>query len=79
MRNAIDPAKVKIIGIHELPEKAIVLYGDGSGGSIVKRWCDTYFTYACDEEQTKCTIEDIQDAGHVFFIELPDDFEIFGE
>lgn len=28
---------VKIIGVHDLPSKFIALYGDGSGGSVLKR------------------------------------------
>ena len=71
--------KVKLIGVHDLPNKFIAIYGDGSGASIIRRVSSFYFKFADDEDETLCTIEDIQDAGFVFFVALPDNFEIFGE
>lgn len=68
---------LKMIGVDDLPNKFVAIYDDGSGASILQRKCDYYFIFACDEDQTPCTVEDIQDAGFCFFIALPGNFDIF--
>lgn len=70
---------VKIIGVHNMPSKFIAIYGDGSGCAILKRWCNTYFVFVEDEEQNHCTIDDIEDAGFVFFVSLPDNFKTLND
>ena len=70
---------VKLLGVDEPPNKFIALYSDGSGGSIVRRVDELYFVYVEDEEKTHCTVEDIMDADHVFFVALPDNFKTWGE
>ncbi len=77
MAEALGGSNLELIGADEFPNKFIAIYSDGSGASILQRKCDHYFIFACDEDQTPCTVEDIQDAGFCFFIALPDNFDIF--
>lgn len=70
-------ACIKALGIDKVSNKFIVIHGDGSGCAIIQGMDDFFFTFAEDEENTPCSIDDIQDAGYTGLIPFPDNFEIF--